>query len=336
MILVTGGTGLVGAHLLLALCKQGKKPRALYRNYSKIESVQKLFESYSDDSKTLFQQIEWVPGDVTDLYQLQLAFEGIQKVFHCAAFISFDPKDLNLLQKTNEEGTANIVNLCLKTKAKLFHMSSVATLSNYNGRDPLDENAFRDPQQISHAYGLTKYEAEMHVWRGIQEGLEGCIVNPGVILGQGFWRAGSGALIRTVHKGLKYAPTGYTGFVSVEDVVACTLMLSNKNFFGERFILVAENLSYKDFIEKTAQWLGVNPPKKIATKTLLNLAWRLDWLRSKLMGKRRKLSKLMAKTLSEKTIYSHDKIKRVIGYQFEPIDKTLEKVSLAFLKDFSI
>ena len=111
MILVTGGTGLVGAHLLLHLVENNEPIRAIYRNGKSIQKTKSLFSQYKKES--FFEKIEWVEADIIDIPSLELVFENVEQVYHCAALISFDPKDEDLLRKINIEGTANIVNFCL-------------------------------------------------------------------------------------------------------------------------------------------------------------------------------------------------------------------------------
>jgi nucleoside-diphosphate-sugar epimerase len=129
MVLVTGGTGLVGAHLLLHLIENGETVRAIYRNSSSVEKTKSLFSLYKKES--LFENIQWIQADITDTPSLEIAFEDIDYVYHCAALISFDPKDEELIRKINIEGTANIVNFCIaKNIKKLCFVSSIAALGD--------------------------------------------------------------------------------------------------------------------------------------------------------------------------------------------------------------
>ena len=113
MILVTGGTGLLGAHLLLRLVKNNESVRAIYRDENSFKLVKNCFSIYESNSEELFQKIEWIKADITEVPQLNDAFENISEVYHCAAKISFDPSEFKTLKKVNIEGTANVVNLCL-------------------------------------------------------------------------------------------------------------------------------------------------------------------------------------------------------------------------------
>ncbi len=334
MILVTGGTGLVGAHLLYKLSLTENKIRATYRNQSKIEKTKHVFSYFTDDVESLFNKIEWVEGDLLDIPKLTDAFYDITKVYHSAALVSFDPNDYLKLRRTNIEGTANVVNLCLANNIeKLCYVSSIATLGKTDDNSAITEDTHWNPEDDNSVYAITKYGAEMEVWRGTQEGLNAIIVNPGVILGSGFWKMGSGSLFKKIYKGLKYYTTGTVGYVDVIDVADAMINLMDSNIKNERYILVAENWSFKDFALKVAENLNVNPPKKEAKPWLLNLAWKLDWLNYFFKRKYRKLTKQMAKTILSKRHYSNKKIKNTIGFEFESINNSIQESCNRFLQD---
>lgn len=332
MILVTGGTGLVGTHLLFHLLNENKQIRAIYRNEKKFENVKHIFNYYSKDADTLFNKIEWVEADLNNIPQLTEAFKDITHVYHCAAFVSFEPDKFDVLKKTNIKGTANVVNFCISNKVKkLCYVSSIAALGSSLKNEIITEETEWNKEIDNSVYAITKYGAELEVWRGTQEGLNAVIVNPGVIIGPGIWRYGSGSLIKMIYNGLKYYTTGSTGYVDVNDVVKAMIQLVKSDYKNERYILVSENLSFKDFFTKTARYLGVKPPQKEAKTWLLNIAWRLDWLKHKLTGKRRVLSKQTAISALTETNYSNKKIKEAIGFEFLPIDKSIETTSARYL-----
>ena len=241
MILVTGGTGLVGSHLLYHLCLQNVAIRAIYRTKSSLENVKKVFRYYTED-ENLFSKIEWYQADITDVPKMIPAFSDVKHVYHCAAFISFNPKDYRKMRKVNIHGTAIIVNLCIAAKIeKLCFVSSIAAVGDsLKGKIVTEENEWNKELDNS-GYSITKFGAEMEVWRASQEGVDVVVVNPGVILGSGFWEKGSSKLFTQVSKGLKYFTEGITGFVGVKDVANSMILLMNSNVKNERFILVAEN-----------------------------------------------------------------------------------------------
>jgi len=335
MILVTGGTGLVGSHLLYKLVSGSKPVKAIYRTENKIEAVRKVFSYYSSNSETLFQKIEWIQATLNDIPSLETAFKNVTHVYHCAAFISFDTKNYHDLRRINIEGTANIVNLSITHSVKkLCYVSSIATIGKEENDRLITEESHWNPETEQSVYAITKYGAETEVWRGTQEGLDAVIVNPGIIIGPGFWRGGgSGSLIKMVYKGVSRYTKGVVGFVDVMDVVNPMIQLMESVITNERFILVSENLSYQDFFTKTASYLNVDAPKKLASKSLLNMAWRLDWLRSVLLKKKRRLFKQTVISITRKSYFSNNKITKAINYTFKPIDASLAESCQLFLKE---
>jgi nucleoside-diphosphate-sugar epimerase len=323
MILVTGGTGLIGSHLLFHLIKDGEKVRAIYRNTDTLNKVAKVFGYYSDKASVLMEHIEWVKADITDIAGLEAAFKDINYVYHCAALISFDPKMYKALAKINVEGTANVVNLCLKHGIKkLCYVSSIAAIgSSTKGSFVTEDNEWNDTN--ASVYGITKHDAELEVWRGSQEGLSVVIVNPGVVIGPGFWKSGSGTFFTYAAKGKKSFIPGGTGFVTVSDVVSAMISLMDSNIAQERFILVNENLTYEELFQKIAPQLGVAPPAKKIPFWLLEVFWRWDWLRSNLLGKRRRLTKTMTKGLYHQEMYNHAKLVDALNFKFEDLDTAI-------------
>ena len=341
MILVTGASGLVGSHLVLHLAEQGLMVSAIYRSQEAIFKTKALFDMYN--KVHLFDKITWISADINDIPALEIAFENIDFVYHCAAKISFDPRDEEKLRKTNIEGTANIVNFCLEKKVKkLCFVSSIAALGDlpeYNSMVDIgqvstrikDEETDWNPEKPHSDYAISKYGAEMELWRGQQEGLKIVIVNPGVILGPlpKNWNRNEGSfkLVSTVAKGLKFFTNGSTGFVSVFDVVNCMTLLMNSEMFGNRYILVAENVTYKTITNILARSLKVKPPVLEAKKWMTELTWRWDWLCAHLFFQKRTLTKAIAKSVHTEDLYSNIKVKNALSFNFESIESISKQIA---------
>ena len=331
MVLVTGATGLVGSHLVLHLLENGEQVSAIYRNEKSIVKTKSLFELYNKE--LLFDRIQWIQADINDIPSLEIAFQNIEYVYHCAGFISFEPTDEEKIRKINIEGTANIVNFCLaKNVKKLCHVSSIAALGDLPKQVTLQQKTIIteetdwNPEKPHSDYAISKYGAEMEIWRAQQEGLQIVIVNPSVILGPGFWKEGSGKIVATVAKGTKYYTKGSTGFVAVTDVVKIMSLLMKGDFSGQRYILTAENIIYKDLIEVIAESLNVKKPTVYAQKWMTEIAWRLDWLRAMLFFSKRKLSKAVARSLHTSDFYSNEKIQQELGFEFIPIKTYIPEI----------
>ncbi len=336
MILVTGGTGLVGSHLLYKLIVEGKDVRAIYRRPHKLESVKKVFSYYDDNFETLYNKIDWVEAHINDIPALEKAFKDVTHVYHSAAFVSFEPDKYHLLRKINIQGTANIVNLCISHQVKkLCYVSSVAAVGNLENSELFsDEETLWNPEEDHSVYAITKYGAEIEVWRGTQEGLDAVIVNPGVILGPGYWRSGSsGSIIPLIYKGFPYYTSGVAAYVDIWDVIDIMIRLMDSDIKNERFILVSEHLSFNEFQTRVAKELNVEPSKKEASTLMLEIHWRLDWLRHKIRGKRRRLSKQLAKAIRSKRYYDNSKIKKTLNFEFTSVDDSISRDCDLFLKD---
>lgn len=327
MILVTGATGLVGSHLLISLLEENDGVKALYRSEKNIEKVKNVF-AYKNQL-SLFDKINWTEGDITDIPSLNIAFENVTTVYHCAALISFDPKDEEKLRKVNIEGTANVVNCCIDFGVKkLCHVSSIAALGDAkDGETSITEETEWNPEKLHGDYAITKHGAEMEVWRGFQEGLEVVIVNPGVIFGYGFQEQGSSIIFKSIKKGLSFYTKGKTGIVAVEDVVNCMIQLMVKNINGQQYILVAENPTIETVLFAIADGLNLKRPSIYANKALTSIAWRMDWFLSKLLGKRRSFTKATSKSSHSLEIFDNSKIVSELNYKFIDMKKHLINLS---------
>jgi len=267
---------------------------------------------------------------------LEIAFKDVDYVYHCAAFVSFEPDKYHQLRKINIEGTANIVNLCIAHKVKkLCYVSSIAAIGHHaNPEQLITEETHWNPEDDNSVYAITKYGAEIEVWRGTQEGVPAVILNPGIIIGPGYWNSGgSSSLIKKIYKGMPYYTHGVTAYVDVHDVVNTMVMLMESGIQNERFIVISENLSFKEFQDKTAAALRVKSASKEATPFILALGWRLDWLHHILTGKRRRLSKQMAQSSKSITKYDATKLKNALDFEFKPMDDSINGTCLLFLND---
>lgn len=327
MVLVTGGTGLVGAHLLIHLIEKGENVRSIYRNLDSTKKTKTLFSLYKKEA--LYDSIQWIQGDILDIPTLENAFNGITHVYHCAAMISFDPKEEDLVRKTNIEGTANIVNFCLANNVKkLCHVSSIAALGDLPEHESIiTEETEWNPEKPHSDYAISKYGAEMEIWRAQQEGLDVVIVNPGVIIGPGFWNQGSGELFTKVKNGLAFYTKGSTGFITVSDVVSIMHQLMNSSIKGERFTLIGQNIVFRDLLYSIADALKAKKPKHHATPFLMNVLSKLDWVASSIFGQKRRLSKASARSSYTTDLYSNEKIKNALNYTFTDVLNYINKIT---------
>jgi dihydroflavonol-4-reductase len=328
-ILVTGGTGLVGTHLLLKLIHQGKSVRAIYRNENSLTKAKLIFSYYQQAS--VFEQIEWFKADILDIRDMEEAILGCNIIYHCAAMISFHPKDAKQMYDINVRGTKNIVDVCLENKEiqSFVYVSSTAAVGR-NIYDITTEEQVWDKNDASN-YSVSKKQAEIEVWRGAEEGLNVVIVNPCIIVGPGNWNEGSSKLFQKIYQGLSYYTPGANAFVDVNDVVDCMIELEKRKIYNERFLLIGENLSYKNFFDMLAQNLNVTAPQKLAKKWQAIAMSYFESLRTFLTGSYPIITSETVKSSYQNTSYSNAKIVKEIGFSFTPISQSIAQTAKIFL-----
>ncbi len=330
MVLVTGGTGLLGSHLLFRLAQENVAVRAIYRTRASLEEVRTLFALYSENASILFEKIQWIEADITDIPAMEKAFSGVTGVYHAAAMISFNPAAWEALKKTNVEGTANIVNLCLAYGVrKLCYASSIAAIGKgTSGKIVTEVNEWAETE--TSVYARSKHLAEMEVWRGSQEGLEVVIVNPGVILGPGSWHQGSLRFFKNAAGGMKWYFPGGTGFVDVRDVAACMHQLMHSGVRNERFITVGHNLSYKTVFGMISDSFGQSRPSRKVPLWLLEVGWRVDWFSHYFLRTRRRLTRDIVSSLKNPSEYSSEKLEKSLKFTFTELEECIRFACVYF------
>ncbi|MEO1436913.1 MAG: NAD-dependent epimerase/dehydratase family protein [Bacteroidota bacterium] len=315
MILVTGGTGFVGSYLIRYLIDQGQPVRAIKRASSRLD----LLGDYAD-------KVDWHTTDLLDLPGLEAAYENVNQVYHCGAMVSFHPKDQEMMDRVNVEGTANMVNIALDRKIdKFLFVSSIAALGRTAHKSHVDESSSWEHSPLNSNYAISKFKSECEVWRGVEEGLNAVVVNPAVVMGSGYWHVGPSEFFMKVDQGLRFYPIGSTAFVDVRDVVRAMTQLMESELSGERFILAGENLSYKDFLEMIAGYMDKSGPSIRVGKFLSEVAWRVEAIKSKITGQLPMVTKETAATSANRFIYDASKVEKALNFNFTPMKATLKQ-----------
>ena len=326
-ILVTGGTGLVGSYLLKQLVQEHKQVRALYRS-----TPSTLLTNQEH------QKIEWIKGDVLDVNLMFDLMQGIDQLYHAAAVVSFNQSRIKEIFNVNIEGTANVVNAALeKGVRKMVHVSSVSAMGRLSKAAAVNETMYWTQETSNSNYGQSKYLSELEVWRGIGEGLNAVIVNPVLILGAGDWEGGSSKLFKSAYDEFPWYTEGVGGFVDARDVSTAIIRLMESDISGERFILCAENRSYKEVFSLIAREFGKRPPHKKVTPFLAALVWRMEWLKSVLSKKDPLLTKETAVTGQAKVIFDNSKLKEFLpSFKYIPIEQSISEVCREMVKRYDL
>ncbi len=337
MNLVIGATGILGSHVVLKLLQNNQPVIACRQKTSDINKVEKLFSYYDNNYQQLFSKIKWVELDVCDIFSIEDALEGITNVYNCSGFVSFNKSDREKLYKINEGGTTNIVNACLHKKiSALCHVSSIATINNSDYTQPLNETVFWKFSGKESDYAISKYNGEREVWRGIEEGLNAVIVNPGVILSSGFWSQSSSKLFKVCFEGNKFYTEGLAGYIAAQDVANYMIDLVEKKLFSNRYILIEENYSFKDIFDKIQTELKKEKPTINAGKKLMMVARILDGIICASSNKEPKITKALIFSAFSKQKYSNAKIKSVSQLSLTSVNQVIEKICRDFMADKGI
>ena len=314
-VLVTGGTGFIGAYIIKELIEKGHSVRAIRRSNKLPFFI----------SPHILNKAEWVTGDILDVISLNEAMQDIEYVIHSAASVSFMKNERAQMYNTNVDGTANVVNLALENGIKkLVHISSISALGRTTAGERVNEEKKWVISKLNSHYGISKNKAEMEVWRGISEGLDAVIINPSTVLGFGNWHDSSCAIFKNVYKGFKWYTKGINGFVSVDDVSKIAVLLMESDISGERFIINHENWEFKKLFDTIADGFGKKHPSWEATSFLSSIAWRFEKLRSMVKGDKPLITKETARIALSKTYWQNDKILSALpGFSFMPLEQCI-------------
>ena len=335
MDLVTGATGIVGGHVLLECALRGPV-RAIYRQGCDRSIVERLFRHYHPEPELALENVHWVEADLLDVVAMDEAMTGIQRVYHAAAMVSFAAKDADAMWRMNVIGTANVVNAALRNGAyRLCHVSSTAAIGEAPEGAARDERSPWDENARASDYSRTKYAAELEVQRGIAEGLEAIMVNPCIVIGPGRAGRSSMTLVERLQKGTRFYPRGSNAVVDARDVARAMTILMERGGNGERYLLVGENLSYRRLF--TLLTAAFNRPEPtIALKPWwLSLAWRLEHLRTRVLGGTPFITSDTAQSALSHRSYDASKAKAVPGITFRSAQEAVDNVA-DFVKGRSV
>ncbi|MCC7302258.1 MAG: NAD-dependent epimerase/dehydratase family protein [Bacteroidia bacterium] len=336
MNVITGGTGLIGAHLTLELLKHGEDVRLLIRQERRKEEIRRVFRFYGPEAVQLFHRIQWAMGDVNDIGSLEEAFEGSTNVYHLAGIVSLRNDRYVQMKKVNVEGTANVVNICLQKKLYLCHVSSSAVFGYHPEGIMIHEELYWKGDHHFNCYATTKHDGEMEVWRGIEEGLNAVIVNPCAVLGPGDWDRSSGLAIRRAARAPKYYPPGTKNFVDVRDIAVIMRRLTEKKISGERFLLASDSVTIREMLIHFADAFGHTPPRLAIGRFGLRSIAFIERLFCFLTGKERQLTAPVIASLLSHTRISNEKIKKQLNFSFIPVKESIHFAAQLYRKESGV
>ena len=325
MIVVTGGTGLVGGNLLWHLLQENDRVIAIRRLKSNMEPLRVIFSFYTNEPDIFLSRIDWKVADVLDENSLLGVFRNVKTLYHCAAVVSLG-SGTDTLSDTNVIGTKNVVDAAIKSGVeKLCFVSSIAACGKAAHGEMIDEESCWVDTAHRSPYSLSKYLSEQEVWKGVARGLNAVIVNPGVILGISKKMTGSGELFKLAKKGLPFYTFGKTAYVDVRDVCRAMIMLMNSNINGERFIIAGENCYHRDILRWMADGYHTYRPFIGFGKLLIPLAGVLEII-GKIAGFTPLIDRSSASISISRKEYSCKKFLSRFEFTFTPIRECILEI----------
>jgi nucleoside-diphosphate-sugar epimerase len=316
MVLVTGGTGFLGSYIIKNLVEKGLAVRAIYRTRN--------FPFYI--SPEIFDRVEWLKGDVLDIVSLDDAMKDVDTVIHSAAVVSFSKERRHQMYQVNVGGTANTVNAALDNNVKRFlHVSSVAALGRTTKPELVTESKKWETNKNNTHYAISKHHAEMHAWRAFAEGLDGVIINPSTIIGFGDWHQSSCAIFKNAYRNFPWYTDGINGFVGIEDVADAAVQLIFSDISHKRFIVNAGNWPFRKLFDEMADGFNKKKPHREATRTMGEIAWRIEKVKSIITGNKPLLTRETAKLAHSKTSFDNTALlQSVPGFSYTPLETVVK------------
>lgn len=326
-VAVTGGTGLIGSHLVAELLKRGCRVKLLVRDMRRIRQLRETLSRMGAES--YYGRIEFCETELNNPHTLASALAGVGVVFHCAALVTFDPEEDEKVVSVNTEITTHVVNACLRCEVELLvHISSIATLGSCRlGQQAIDETCILSNPVGRSPYSVSKIYAENAVQRGMVEGLRAVIVNPSVVIGEGDMNSSSSRLVAyAMHRRVFYTK-GVKGYVDVRDVARAAVRLAETpQAVGKRFIVSAENLSFGALFSMAARISDHWPPLIPVGRRVLTGIYKVEKLLNKWFGRRPILSETLIANACDESYYDNSRMKNLLNFTYTPIRETLKRV----------
>ncbi|MEZ5031771.1 MAG: NAD-dependent epimerase/dehydratase family protein [Saprospiraceae bacterium] len=311
VLALTGASGQIGSWVLRY---------ALEAGYRDIRCLSRRPQPAVEDGR-----VTWMQGDITDLFTIDSFLEGVDVLIHTAGIVSYRRRDEHLMKAVNIQGTANLVNLALHQGVGHFlHMSSSATLGRDQSHGPLDESSVWASDAPSSVYALTKYEAELEVWRGMEEGLGVSILNPVIVLDPDQRGRSTRVFVEAVRQGIRGYPTGSHGFVDVRDVARAALALVERGPSGQRVLLSGGHHHYQEVLAGLATAMDCPVPDR--AMTLTRALWLNRWARW--LG-RKALSDREVEMAYEELMFDTTRAREVYGLGFLSLEESLIAIGQA-------
>ena len=323
-ILITGGTGFIGIPLVRRLHELGHKLKLLVRESSDITP----FEG--------FKNIEYTIGDVRDIESLYGAVDGVDLIYHLAAYTRMWARNKSVFEDTNIKGTTNIAKIALEKEIRLIYISSFIALGA-TPSEPVDET-FESEEGLLLDYAKTKFQVKKIVKNYINKGLNAIIFYPGIIYGPRDFNIFGQTILDITRKKFLGCPgkgEAIGSFVYINDVVdGFVSVIERDDLNGEEFILGGVNIKFGDWINKISEIAG---NKKKPRHFPMSLAKFYSWLcevKTKITKKMPYINRPTVKMINHNWSISSDKAINKLNYKISPLDVGLQE-TISWYREYS-
>ena len=312
-VLVTGGTGFLGSHVVRALRSRGDDVRVLVRSGRPTATIDGTGAEIAE-------------GDLLDETSLRRACRGTDALVHCAAHRGNWSRIAYEQRKVNVEGTARLYRAAHDhALARVVHVSTLGTLGADKKGVPRDETATCNLHGLALPYVESKHESEQRALSAAWAGMPVVVVNPSHLAGPRLDGRTPSPVRKLADGGMRFVPAGGISVADVADVADGILAALDRGKAGERYVLGGHNLTQREFFARLAHAMGVRPPSFVvpvpASWILAKAAFALD------------LARLSRPPWAPEVFRVHGwyvyadstKAERELGYRIRPLEEILRR-----------
>jgi nucleoside-diphosphate-sugar epimerase len=316
-ILITGGTGFIGVHLVRKLQSLGHNLKLLVRESNNTEPFQEL------------NNIEYIIGDVRDVDSLSQAVKDVEIIYHLAAYTQIWAKDKTIYEEVNVKGSENIAQLALEKNILLIFISSFFAIGPYkNSKQVPNFEIYNRDIDFFMDYEKSKYESNKIIQEYKEKGLKAITFYPGFVYGPGdlnFYGKLTKDLILGRLMGVPNCSVSKFSMAYIYDLIEpMTKVIDRDDLIGQEYFLGGESIRTIDYLNLIAEIAGVKKPRQFPLRIALIYGWLCE-IRAK-MSKNRipYITRALMKMSTYDWAYSSQNAIEALGYKITPFKEGLE------------
>jgi|GEM_PF-1433917 len=321
-VLVTGGTGFIGSYIIRKLITEG---------FTKVHAIQRSTSSFDLIPSAIREKVTWHICDMTDFDELDRLVIGKEVIIHCAAVVSFWPRQYEMMHKINHLAVKRLVEIAEKHQVEHFvHLSSVEALGHQEEWNN-EESAYDESTALSE-YSIAKHRGDLEIQ---SSSLNYTIYHPGFVLGGGHWEKAPLSFIKMIYDGMRFYPSGMIGLVDVRDIAQVLVdNLKNKSMYKSQYILVSDNVKHQYYFEEVARHLQLTGKFRRLKEPIISIAVFVESMKARFT----KVAPLITRetyAISTKNLrYDNQKIANAIQFEFRTVEESLEDLCRCFMDTY--